>query len=523
MKLADALRTLADQIIDRQFRRGTGHGPRVEAQLDLFLETVSVLDYGTPYCPGTEITQITNDSRQVKPGAIFVAVKGAAADGNRFIPQAAAAGAAAVVTAQYADDPPEGVTCLIVKDDYLAYSLLCEAFYQYPTRALTGFAVTGTNGKTTSAMLLQKLLNLSGHPCGLLSTVCYDTGDGAPVAARCTTPEAGELFALLSAMRDNNLNAFAMEASSHALAQNRLGALRFRAAIFTNLTGDHLDYHHTMEEYFAVKCRLFQEHLAPGGLAVIHTDDPWGEKLAHLLPPDQVVSFGRHSGVWRIGDEAVTAAGSDFTLTGDGESAAFRTNLIGAYNITNIAGAVLALRAAALLKLSDAAELLARHEIAVPGRLERFQLPNGATVFVDYAHTDDALRNVLQGLRTLHPARILTVFGAGGDRDRTKRPRMGKAAAEYSDKLYLTSDNPRSEDPESILAMIAAGIPSGREFVQIPEREEAIRQALQEARNGDIVLIAGKGHENYQITAGVKRHCDDRETVRQWLAAQPRQ
>ena len=307
MKFSAALRAVAPLIADRQFRRPEGHGPRVEAELDLFLESVAVLDYQTDFYPGAEVSLVTNDSRKVVPGAVFVAVKGALADGRSFIPAAVQAGAAVIFTRDYVDAPAEGVLYLIVKDDYLAYAKLCEAFYDFPACKLSSFAVTGTNGKTTTAMTIRHLLNRAGKPCGLISTVEYDTVNSVETADR-TTPEAGRLFALLAAMRDAGAAAFAMEASSHALAQNRLGGLAFQAAIFTNLTGDHLDYHHTMEEYFAAKRRLFEQHLAPDGIAVIHCDDPYGAELCKLLPAERVVSFGENAGVWRLMVEATNAS-----------------------------------------------------------------------------------------------------------------------------------------------------------------------------------------------------------------------
>ncbi len=520
MKYAAALRAIRQLIKDRQYVRITGSGPEVEAKLDLFFETMSVLDYDTDFFPGAEIPLITNDSRAVVPGAIFAAIRGAKTDGNQFIPQAVAAGAAVTISAVPVAEPVPGVIHLQVSDDYDAYARLCEAFHDFPTRAMPSFAVTGTNGKTTSAMLFRQLLNLSGRSCGLISTVEYDTCDGTPLAADRTTPEAARLFELFASMRDHGARAMAMEVSSHALAQNRIGALRFQAAIFTNLTGDHLDYHRTMEAYFAAKCRLFTDHLASGGVAVINADDAWGRQLCAMLPPQQAMAFGRNHGNWRIADIVLGPRGSDFVLQTDTLRQEFHTNLIGEHNIYNVAGVVLALHGSGLMPLAESAALTRSHALAVPGRLEMLALPNGATAFVDYAHTDDALSNVLHSLRALNPRRILTVFGAGGDRDRTKRPRMGKVAAELSDELFITSDNPRTEDPEAIIAMIAAGLPpSGPVVHRITDRAAAIAAALNAARPGDMVLIAGKGHEPYQEIAGVQHHFDDREVVRSWRPA----
>ncbi len=515
LKYAAALRVLRDLITHQEYVRPDGDGTAVEAALDRIMETISVLDYDQDYFPAAELAQITNDSRAVVPNSLFIAISGARTDGAKFIDQAVRSGAVVVVTGRNIDDPPAGVIVLTVRDTYAAYARLCEAETDFPDRKLTGFAITGTNGKTTSVMLWRLLLNAAQHPCGMISTVEYDLGGGEIIPAERTTPEAASLFAQLERMNQHQLQYFAMETSSHALAQDRIGLMRFRAAVFTNLTGDHLDYHHTMEAYFAAKCRLFQEHLTADGVAVVNADDPWGRRLAELPGLPRVATFGRDHGQWRILDVSTHRTGSDFTLVNGGVRVPIHTNLVGMHNIYNLAGVILSLHETATISAYECAEILAARPLAVPGRLEAIELLGGATAFVDYAHTDDALKNVLDCLRRLQPRRILTVFGAGGDRDATKRPRMGLAAACNSDALYITSDNPRSEDPCAIIDAVAAGVPSEFPDVRkITDRREAIATALRDAGPGDFVLIAGKGHETYQEIAGVRHHFDDREVVR---------
>lgn len=463
----------------------------------------------------TAAAQITNDSRQVIKDAVFVAIPGSRNDGLQFVPQALQKGAKVIISQTPAAVLPPETVNLCVSNAYTAYARLCEAFYDYPANALKRFAITGTNGKTTSVMIIRALLNYHKLRCGLISTVEYDTGCGTPETADRTTPEAGKLFQYIAEMRDNHLDAFAMEVSSHALHQNRIGSLKFDAAIFSNLTGDHLDYHHTFEDYFCAKRKLFIEHLAENGIAVINCDDAYGRRLSADPAVKNVVSFGQNSGLWQIKNVSVNRSGSKFTLTDGSIEQKIQTNAVGLHNIYNITGAVLALHHTGILPLKSSAAILGTVNINVPGRLETFILPSGATAIVDYAHTSDALKNAMQSLKQLSPKKIICVFGAGGDRDKSKRPLMGRAVAEYANVIYLTSDNPRSENPLQILEDIKGGIPAGFKTLHIiPDRREAVNQALQSADAGDIVLIAGKGHEDYQEINGVKHHFDDREIVR---------
>ena len=519
LKYADILRLLRPLVIDRSFVRPVGDGAAAEAGLDLIMETVSVLEYDTDYLPGAELSGVFNDSRQVIADSVFAAIPGARCNGEDFAATAMQKGAKVVISERNLQSIMlPGTVNLVVKSAYTAYALLCNLQYDYPARTMTGFAVTGTNGKTTTAMLLRKLLNAAGKSCGLISTVEYDMGCGNIESADRTTPEAGKLFATFNTMRSNKLSCYAMEVSSHALAQDRIADLSYQAVIFTNLTGDHLDYHHTMEEYFRVKTLLFTQHLAADGQAIINCDDPWGKKLHQKIAPEKSVTFGINQGNWRIVNIKSCRNGSSFELHNGSACYQLQTNLAGLYNIYNITGALLALHTTGTLDLADSVRLLAENPLSVPGRLEGFELRNGATAFVDYAHTPDALSNVLTTLRKLAPNRLYCVFGCGGDRDSTKRPEMGRIAAELADEITITSDNPRSESPEAIINEIASGITNDSSRVNIePDRRAAIIRTVEKAKTGDIILIAGKGHENYQEIAGVKHPFDDRQVVSKFL------
>ena len=516
LKYSEALRSIKNLIADRAFLRPVGEGAVAEAALDLIMETVSVLDYDTDYFPSAEFQQIFNDSRKVTADSIFVAIPGAKADGKKFIPQALEKGAKVVISQEnIADMLTPGTVNLVVSNAYKAYAVLCEASVGYPAKSMVSIAITGTNGKTTSAMLTRFLLNKADNPCGMISTVEYDLGQGNVIAAERTTPEASELFGCIKTMQNNGIKNFVMEVSSHASVQSRIGSMLYSAAIFTNLTGDHLDYHHTMEEYFNAKKLLFTQHLQANGKAVINIDDPYGRVLAEGLPLENVITFGISNAMYRIEKMQTTSNGSTFEIVTAGCHCKFATNLCGTYNIYNVAGVVAALDSTGVLPLEKAAEILKNNLFSVPGRLEKIELPNHVNVFVDYAHTPDALKNVLTALKALNHNDLITVFGCGGDRDQTKRPLMGAIAAELSDKVYLTSDNPRNEKPDFIISEIRRGIPGDHPALFIePDRAEAVKQAIKSALPGDIVLIAGKGHEDYQEINGVKHHFDDRELVR---------
>lgn len=458
---------------------------------------------------------VFSDSRRVAPGSIFVAVPGTKIDGNRFIADALRAGAAAVVhTETLAEYPPDVLFCR-VGDARAALSLLCRHRCGAPDHSLLVYGVTGTNGKTTSAYLIRHLLEHAGIPCGLVSTVEYFDGrDHLPPTH--TTPDPQTLFPLLEAMLDHGEKAAAMEFSSHALAQKRLHGMTLRGAIFTNLTGDHLDFHHDMESYYQAKKSLFTDLLIPGGIAAVNIDTDDGVRLARELaaerPDLKIPTFGRNPDAgWRISETENSVEGCKFVLSNALQAFQASFPLPGDYNISNLAGVLTLLLCDGIPP--EAVDRALCDRFSVPGRLEKFTAPSGATFFVDYAHTDDALRNVLRTVKTFCRGRLIALFGAGGDRDRSKRPRMGAAAAEFADRIIVTSDNPRSEDPESIMREVAAGIPAGTDAELIVSRREAIARAAALAGAEDIVVIAGKGHENYQEISGIRHHFDDREEL----------
>ncbi len=469
-------------------------------------------------------TPIETDSRKVVPGVIFVAIPGVKHDGRVFIAEAIQKGASAIVCSGEKDpqipDAKKVIWCK-VSSARNAASRLYRHFYGYPDEKLRIYGVTGTNGKTTSAYLLKHILESAEKNCGLVSTVEFFNGRISRPATH-TTPDPQTLFALFQEMLDNGTDCAAMEFSSHALAQKRLDNLQIRGAIFTNLTGDHLDFHLNMENYFAAKKTLFSEMLQVGGIAAINIDDPAGimllEELEQLRPDLRLPTFGRNPEAgWRISETSSDESGCRFILSNADQAFEVSFPLPGEYNISNLAGAITLLLCDGISP--KAVNEALQRELIVPGRLEKFVSPAGAVFFVDYAHTDDALRNVLETLKKMCRKRLIAVFGAGGERDRSKRPRMGAVAAEIADHVIVTSDNPRSESPEEIIAEICSGIPenSTAEVEKIPLRQQAVERAVKVAGEGDIVLIAGKGHETYQEINGIKHHFDDREILQKYF------
>lgn len=463
--------------------------------------------------PQTRVASLCCDSRKAEAGSLFFALPGAKADGAKFVAQAAEKGAIAIVSQAALEACAQPI--VTVPDARAALADMAAAFYGRPADALKVMGVTGTNGKTTTAFLVKHLLDADHRRCGLIGTVKYCIGDEEIDAPR-TTPESLELQELLARMVAAGSKAVAMEVSSHALVQQRARGISFDAAVFTNLTQDHLDYHKTMADYFEAKALLFESTATQSGRkgrAIINLDDRYGRTLAERFAKKMsVVTYGLGVAAdFRATDIRFDATGSTYHLKAKGRSYLVRMPLIGSFNIYNSLAALAAVSAmgmelrAAVTAMADAPQ--------IPGRLERVPAKRNFSVFVDYAHTDDALRNVLRTLRDLQPARLITVFGCGGDRDRAKRPLMGAAAEEFSDWLILTSDNPRSEDPLRILADIRAGLRRGN-HQEIPDRAEAIRAAVQMAGPGDIVLIAGKGHEAYQEFADRKIAFSDVSTAR---------
>ena len=463
--------------------------------------------------PDRTITQVTDDSRVVRPGALFVAVPGAAVDGHRFAAKAVERGAAAVIVEREAEIP-EPAVAIRVPSTREALAPLARAFWRDPSQRLRVIGVTGTKGKTTVAWAAQRLLEGAGLRCGLIGTVCHRLADGEHPSDN-TTPGAVFLQENLARMEQGGFQACAMEVSSHALDQRRVDGIRWACGLFTNFAPEHLDYHAMLEQYLGAKLRLFRS-LPEGSLAVLNRDDPVYER-ARKATRARVMTYGLKPGADLTAREIRGALdGTQFLLrTPAGEFPA-RTPLIGLHNVENLLAAVGAAMEAGLTA-GQIAEGLAAFG-GVPGRLERVECGQPFPVFVDYAHTDGALRRVLEQLKSLDSRKILTVFGCGGDRDKTKRPRMGRAAAELSDRVIITSDNPRSEDPAAIAREILAGANGGSASTEvILDRREAIRAALESADKGWLVLIAGKGHEAAQIFADRSVPFDDRAVVREIL------
>lgn len=463
-----------------------------------------------------DIKSLAYDSRRVKKDVAFFALRGTKVDGHEFIPKALEDGAAAII-AETA--PPEDCTVpwLHVKNSRMALADMSADFFGNPSARLISGGVTGTNGKTTTAFLLHHLLNHAQLRCGLLGTVVYDVG-GQLRASTHTTPESLELQGLLSDMVKNGCRALAMEVSSHALEQHRAHRVNFQAAIFTNLTQDHLDFHGTMENYFKAKAKLFATVAAnPKGKLIINADDKWGRLLIDQYKDHPgLLTYGfAATASYRIGNPRYELTGTTYELEHKGRALLVRTPLIGQFNVYNSIAAIAGADALGC-NLRDSVRAMSEAP-QIPGRMERVSPDNNKFhVFVDYAHTPDGLVNALSTARALRPGRIITVFGCGGDRDRAKRPLMAKAVEEQSDVTILTSDNPRTEDPERIMDDACKGF-GRKNFVRIADRKEAIWQAIQNAKPADIIVIAGKGHEPYQDVQGVKHPFDDRKIAKSHL------
>jgi UDP-N-acetylmuramoyl-L-alanyl-D-glutamate--2,6-diaminopimelate ligase len=470
---------------------------------------------------------VSSDSRTLAPGSLFVVVPGTKDDGARYASDAVARGAVALVVP--GDAPREletlGVPVVRVEDPRGALAALASEFHGRPSETTTLVGITGTNGKTTTAHLVRAALEHAGRgPCALLGTIGYEW-PGTSVAAKNTTPGAAELQEMLAAARAAGCRSASMEVSSHALDQRRTERLRFAGAVFTNLTGDHLDYHKTMEAYAEAKARIFAG-LAQDAVAAVNAEDPYAPTMLRDCRA-RVLRFGLDapsSPDVTARNVRMSAEGVAFTLVTPSGLAEVESPLIGRYNVMNLLGAAAVATGLGARPAEAAAGLSSVR--GVRGRLEAVEAGQPFTIVVDYAHTDDAVQNVLRNLRSVVTGRIITVIGCGGDRDRTKRPRMGRAAAELSDLAWFTSDNPRSEDPERIILDMLAGVHGARNVRVEPDRAYAIARAVHEARVGDCVAILGKGHEDYQIFADRTVHFDDREAaaaaVRAALAAEER-
>ncbi len=465
-----------------------------------------------------EIGSLCYDSRRVKEGSMFFALRGAMVDGHRYIPQAIENQATAVV----AEEPAGargGTTWVEVANSRSAMADAACAYFEDPSRSMAVAGITGTNGKTTTAFLLHHLLKATWKRCGLIGTVRYDTGD-EEIPAERTTPESLDLQEFFSRIRDAGSRGAVMEVSSHGLAQDRVRGVDFDVAVFTNLTQEHLDYHGDMESYYQAKERLFDMVLEKRGgegvSMVLNADDAYGQRLIRKYSGKAgMIRYGMGMQAdFRARDVRVDFDGTVFQLEAKNRSTLVRLPLVGRYNVSN-ALAALAAGSALGINLRESVANLADAP-QVPGRLESINEKRPFKVFVDYAHTPDALENVLRVVRDLSPRRLITVCGCGGDRDRAKRPLMGRAAEQLSDAVVVTSDNPRSEDPGAIIEDIVKGMTAGRHTV-IEDRREAIGEAIFAAGPRDIVVIAGKGHETYQEIGGEKRPFNDVETAREFM------
>ncbi|HET9916647.1 MAG TPA: UDP-N-acetylmuramoyl-L-alanyl-D-glutamate--2,6-diaminopimelate ligase [Candidatus Binatia bacterium] len=485
-----------------------------------------------------EVTGLTYDSRKAAAGTVFFAVPGEKTDGHDYIGEAVKRGAAAVVVSCSGAWPPAPAT-VRVKNVRSAMGLWAAQFYHRPSRNIRLIGVTGTNGKTTLTYLVESILRAAGLEPGVIGTINYRY-PGREVPSHHTTPESIDLQELLAQMTESGVRAVAMEVSSHALAQERVRGLEFDVGVFTNLSRDHLEYHRDMDEYFAAKRRLFDDYLPasvkPDKAAVIYADDPRGEQLIAACRAQglAVWSYGNR-GKWDVRPVQVTADASGIRgeIKARERRVKFASPLVGSVNLLNILGAVGVGCALGLTDGAIARGIAGMHK--VPGRLEKVDNPRGVVVLVDYAHTPDALEKTLQVVRQLTDKKLIAVFGCGGDRDRGKRPLMGEIAARLSDLAVLTSDNPRTENPQAILEEVEAGVrkvgiarldaasaaadgaaaPHRRGYYVEADRRAAIRLALSLASAGDAVLIAGKGHEDYQILGTSKIHFDDREVARE--------
>ena len=459
------------------------------------------------------------DSRAIGDGDIFVAVEGTVCDGHDFIDQALANGAEYIVCQKdksSIEHRASSIEIIIVDDSTEAAALLAQADRGNPASQLTNLTVTGTNGKTTVAYLVRSCIQKAGQKCGLIGTVIYDTCSGDSCEAALTTPDCLTIAAGQEQILKNGAKYMVIEASSHALSQNRLAGINFKAAAFTNLAGDHLDYHKTKEDYLAAKTRLFST-LSPDAMAVLNKQSPQAKSIAAQTDAkilwyaiDEPADITAHI-------ESMDMSGTVFTLKYTSQSAIVRTPLLGLYNVSNCLAAAGLCLAAGLDLETIAAGLSARQTI--PGRLEKLDWPGDFSVIIDYAHTDDALKNVLSTLKPLCAGKLRIVFGCGGDRDRTKRPRMAKVAEQLADFIIVTSDNPRTERATDIIDEIITGFenPDLQTITIESDRKKAIELAIETAGKDDIVLIAGKGHETYQIIGTQKFDFSDKGIAQEYL------
>ena len=457
-----------------------------------------------------DIASVAYDSRKVEQGGLFVAISGFASDGNRFIPMAMEKGASVIVTAK---KPEADVPYVLVASDRLALALIGCNYYGHPARSMTMIGVTGTNGKTSVTLLLKQVIEKTlGVKVGLIGTMENRIGD-LVIPTERTTPESFELQGLFAQMRDAGCKYVVMEVSSHAIALERIGGVRFDIAAFTNLSEDHLDFHKTMENYCDTKAELFDRC----GKAVLNCDDSWFDRISADISCEMLTTSVKGHGGLQAKDLALRADGISFTAVKGSESAEVTLQIPGRFTVYN-ALTVLGIASMLGISLNDTASALAAAK-GVRGRVEVVPTPGRPyTVLLDYAHTPDGLENVLTSVRDFCKGKLITVFGCGGDRDPIKRPIMGKIGVSLSDFAVITSDNPRNEDPMAIISDILKGVDeTDGEYIVIENRRKAIQYAMDKAGKHDIIILAGKGHETYQEIRGVKHHLDEREEVAAYL------
>lgn len=472
-------------------------------KLSQILEQLDILSCHAD--PGTEIGDIAYDSRKVMPGSAFVAVRGFETDGHKYIPQAAQQGAAVV----FCEEAPDAeIPYVLVRDSRKALALASRCFFGDPSADLCVIGVTGTNGKTTSTYLLKHLLEETlGAKVGLIGTNGNMIGSET-IPSEHTTPESRDLQALFAQMRDAGCTHVVMEVSSHSLDLGRVDGVHFTVGLFTNLTQDHLDYHKTMENYAAAKAKLF----SMCEKAAVNLDDEWSAYMReHAACPVLTYSAKSDAADLVARDIQYSAAGVKFCAVREMSIERVKLAIPGTFSVYNALG-VLACMSLLEVPLRSAAQAMAT-ATGVKGRVEVVPTDGDYTILIDYAHTPDALENVLKSMHAVTQGRLVALFGCGGDRDKTKRPKMGKIAADFADFVIVTSDNPRTEEPEAIIQDILTGIPKGTDMKVLPDRKEAIAWAIEHHQPGDVILLAGKGHEDYQIIGKTKIHLDEREVV----------
>jgi len=469
-----------------------------------------------------EVCHITADSRTVQEGSLFICLVGATVDGHSFVEKAVQDGAVAVVVSKPVA-VPDHVAVIYVEDTRQALQAAVPFFYDYPASKMRMIGVTGTNGKTTTTHIIAHLLRSQGYTVGVIGTV-HILIDDQSYPIHNTTPDVADLQQILQQMVDAGVTHCIMEVSSHALALGRTAGVEYDTAVFTNLTQDHLDFHKTFDNYLAAKAKLFKQvsasyQVKEGKGAVINVDDAYGQAIVDVTTSPMITYSTEGKGSMNASDLTVTAKSSQFTLNYDGQSYPISTKIAGMFNVYNTLAAVGATLYEGL-SMEEIVKGLATFT-AVPGRFELIEEGQDFAVVVDYAHTPDGLENILQTAKKIVENHILVVFGCGGDRDATKRPIMGRIAAQFGDRVFVTSDNPRTEDPVQIVKDVEVGVREGLHddvtYEVIVDRREAIHKAIAEATTGDVVIIAGKGHEDYQILKDETIHFDDREVAREAL------